>query len=590
MPHHIRTGFHIMIRRLAIFSLLAVVGVATCVQAQPAIPGYADYAAFRAEVRKIAASPRATLTSLAKTAGGRDVYLLTITSGDPAKADSKPAVLIVGSVHAPHLLGCELAVRIARRLVEQSQTDHEAPPLLDRFTFYVIPRPTPDACQAFFESPWVQRDTNQRSTDDDGDGVYDEDGPDDLDGNGVITMMRVEDGSGAYIPHPNDDRIMIEADPEKHERGRWSLYTEGLDNDHDESFNEDPAGGVAFDRNFTFDYPYFELGAGPHQVSEPETRALADFAFDHTNIGLVLTFTPRDNLVNSWKSEKQKEADQEKEGESSPSGDLLRAADGPYFEALAEAYRELLGSENVPQAPSTAGSFSSWAYFHSGRWSLACRAWWPPEADSQEDREDDPEDNRKDDQEDDQEDDRAADDRNALAWFEREGVDGFVDWQAIDHADFPGQKVEVGGFRPFVRLNPPAEQLESLAETHWQFLRHVVRSWPKLALDDVRAESLEGGVWRVTAVVTNQGVLPTMPEMGRVAGQSQLAQMEILLPENVSLVTGHARRQVGPLAGDGGRAEQTWLVVGPRDKPFTIRVRAWSPSVGAQTKSLTLQP
>ena len=558
--------------------------------------GYADYQTYRAELRRIAASPEVRLESLAKTAGGRDVYLLTITSGDRSKADSKPAILIVGSAHAPHLLGSELATRLAGRLAERAETDKEIAGLLDRFTFYVIPRPSPDASEAFLQRPLVQRDVNLRPTDDDGDGALDEDGPDDLDGNGVITMMRVQDGAGSHILHPADDRLLLQADPERNERGRWSLFSEGRDNDGDEEINEDPPGGVAFDRNFTFEYPYFQPGAGPHQVSEPETRAVADFAFDHANIGLVWTFTPRDNLINPWPSD-----------EGDASGKLrMRAADGPYFNDLAEAYQAIHGEAGASETPPPDGGFSAWAYFHYGRWSLACRGWSPPEPESEPDEGEREEDEGKPDQDqskgegkgeggqeeeeaEDEKDDRLADEQNALAWFDREGIDGFVAWRPIDHPDFPGKRVEVGGFRPFVRLNPPAKEIEPLAGKQWEFLQEVTKAWPRLEIADMRAETLEAGVWRVTVSVVNQGRLPSMSEMGRVTGQPQPVQLELRLPKGFSLLTGHPRHRIGPLAGEGGRAERTWLVVGPKDRRPTIRVRAWSPSVGGQSKSLSLQ-
>ena len=58
---------------------------------------------------------------------------------------------------------------------------------------------------------------------------------------------------------------------------------------------------MAFNRNFPFHYPYFKPGAGPNAVSEIETRAVADFAFDHRNIAIVFCFSPEDNLMHVWK-------------------------------------------------------------------------------------------------------------------------------------------------------------------------------------------------------------------------------------------------------------------------------------------------
>ena len=549
---------------------------------QPAVEGYADYAAYQVAVKSIAKSKLATLESLGTTRGGRDVFLLTIGTG---KTDEKPALLVVGNVHAPHLLGSELATRLAKRIVDDASKDADVRKMLDRVTIYVIPRPAPDASEAFFQRPLAERSVNQRPIDDDGDGQVDEDGPDDLNGDGLITMIRVEDTGGRYIVHPSDDRVMIEADPEKHEAGRWALYVEGRDNDQDEKFNEDPPGGVDFNRNFTFGYPYFGTGAGPHQVSEVETRAVADFAFSHPNIAAVLTFSPEDNLMEVPEADKSAEEERIKT--------TLLADDVPTVELAAEKYREILDSDDAPEAPDGKGSFTDWAYFHYGRWSLACRGWWIPQVDTEKEEaegeaetDDDAEDEE--DQEDD-EDERGADKLNALAWFDEQGIDGFVDWQPIDHPDFPDQKVEVGGFIPFLQTNPPADQLDPLAERHCRFVRELVEMFPRLEISELKAEPLGSGVWRVTAAVVNRGRLPTMSRMGRTSRQLQGLQMQITLPRGASLVTGYTRVGISTLAPDGGRQEKIWLVTAPSGKPASVRIRVWSPLAGSQVKSIKLE-
>ena len=45
-----------------------------------------------------------------------------------------------------------------------------------------------------------------------------------------------------------------------------------------------------------------DLNAGLHPVSEPETKAVADFLFDRFNIYAVFTFGPQDNLGQPLKS------------------------------------------------------------------------------------------------------------------------------------------------------------------------------------------------------------------------------------------------------------------------------------------------
>ena len=566
-----------------VFAVLAgFIFAAAASAGQPAVQGYADYAAYQVAVKSIAKSKLATLESLGTTKGGRDVFLLTIGTG---KTDEKPALLMVGNVHPPHLLGSELATRLAKRIVDDASKDADARKMLDRVTIYVIPRPAPDASEAFFQRPLAERSVNHRPIDDDGDGQIDEDGPDDLNGDGLITMIRVEDTTARYIPHPDDDRVMIEADPEKHEAGRWALHVEGRDNDRDDELNEDPPGGVDFNRNFTFDYPYFGTGAGPHQVSEVETRAVADFAFSHPNIAAVLTFSPEDNVIKVPKADKSAEKERIKT--------TLLSDDVPSVELAAEKYREILDADDAPESPNGEGSFTDWAYFHYGRWSLACRGWWIPEIETEEEdtetETETEEDEAGEDEEESDEDERGADELNALAWFEKQGINGFVDWKPIEHPDFPDRKVEVGGFKPFLRTNPPADQLEPLAEKHGRFVRELVEMFPRLEISELKAEPLGAGVWRVTAAAVNRGRLPTMSRMGRTSRQLQGLQMQITLPRGASLVTGYPRVGISTLAPDGGRQEKSWLVTAPSGKPASVRVRVWSPSAGSQVKSIKLE-
>ncbi len=563
---------------------------------EPALKGYADFDAFRVEMESIATSPLAGLESLTRTPGGRDVLLLRIGTGE---LDKKPAVLVVGSVHGPHLLGSELATRMARRLVEsvKGKDSAAAKKLLDRTTFYFIPRPTPDACEAFFRRPQVERTGNDRSFDDDRDGRTDEDGPEDLNGDGLITMMRVADPGGEYTTHEKDARLMAKVQRKRpSDRPRYRLLIEGRDNDHDRRQAEDGPGGVDFNRNFTFRYPYFSAGAGPHQVSEPETRAVADFAFDRPNIAAVLTFTPQDNMMHPWKA---------KDTSSKIKTDVL-SEDAQRLDYIAEEYRKINNQSASPPSPDGAGSFSHWAYFHYGRWSFACRGWWIPQVEKRSDKKQDkskvekttekdkeksatPKEKAKEDK-----DEQLAHDLNALAWFDREKVDGFVPWKPVSHPDFPDRKVEVGGFRPFLRLNPPAKLLDDLARRHERFLRKLAEMFSRVKIDRIKTEPLGGDVWRVTAVVVNHGYLPTVSKMGEFSRQTQSLQIALDVPKDAKLLTGTARSRLPRLEGNGGRTEKVWLVRLPvakakPKKPQSMKVRVWSPSVGRTAKTVKLK-
>ncbi len=510
-----------------------------------AIDGYLDYAAY---VKQLAEFK--SVASLGKTLGGREVHVITLATGKP---EEKPAILIMGAVHAPHLAGAELALRMAKLLAKDEK-------LLDRVTFYVVPRPSPDAGEAFFKKPFAEHPGNDRKTDDDRDGDPGEDPPDDLNKDGWITMMRVEDPTGPMMAHPDDPRVLIAADPKKNERAAWRVMVEGRDDDGDGQFNEDGGGGVAFNRNFTFNYPVFKVGAGPNQVSEVETRAIAEFVHDHHNIAAIFSFSPDDNLMNPWKADPASEGNRIKT--------KLLQADAPFTDYLAEQYKKIHGGADCPASAAGEGSFTEWAYFHAGRWSFAARGWWIPKVPV----EPAPTETR------------GADIANALRWFKQETIDGFVDWTPVDHPDFPGKKVEVGGIKPFFLLNPPAKELDGLAEKHRDFVVKLAGFLPTLSIGDVKIEALGEGVFRVTVPVLNTGYLPTMSSMGETNREMYPLQLKIDLPEKASLVNGVARVKLTRIEG-GAKTEHVFLVKGAGDAKLTV----WAPAVGSDSKPLVLK-
>jgi len=558
---------------------------------------YDNDAAFQQRLRKLANSEFVKLTTLGQTLGKRPVQLLTIGTG---KVDEKPAWLILGSVQASDLAAGELTLQIVERLLAQATDEPgEARTQAERFlaelTLYVIPRPSPDASERFFAKPRQESSLNTRATDDDRDGETNEDPAEDLDGNGVITMMRVESPLGTWLPHPQDPRVMIEADPKKNERGRYLLYSEGIDNDQDERWNEDGPGGVDFNRNFTFKYPFFVAGAGPNQVSEAETRAVADFAFDHPNIGTVLSFSPQDNVHHPWKPNSG--------AENSKYKTTLLTKDAPFQDKLAETIRKSLDLKDAPPPGAEEGAFTPWAYFHYGRWSLSTRAWWVPQVSQEKlakvrlerSTERPSEKNEKTEHTEKEssgdkpaEDSRGALELNALRWFEVEQLDGFAAWKPFDHPDFPDQKVEIGGFRPYVLQNPPRRLLTELANKHLAAWLRLQQLAPRLSLVNTKCELIEdSGLCRLTATVVNDGFLPTLSAQGAASELMHLVQIEVKLPAGIKPLHGHLRQQLPVLAGQGGNARRSWLLLAEEVQDIgPIEVRAYAPSVGSVQQSV----
>jgi hypothetical protein len=533
-----------------------------------AIDGYADDAEFARQVEALAKPGIVEVSSLGTTPGGRKILEITVGTGKPAE---KPAILIVGNVHAPQLVASELALRMARRLIERSASDKEVRELLERVTFYIIPRPSPDASEAFFQKPHRERDGNLRKTAEARDPDAG-DKPEDLNGDGLITMMRVADPTGKYIPHPDDPRVMIEADPLKNEHGKYDLYVEGR-HDEDAAARVDRGDGVAFNRNFPFHYPYFKRGAGPNAVSEIETRAVADFAFDRHNIAIVFCFSPEDNLMHVWKPD-------DNEGKVKSH---IQRGDLPQYEFIAEKYRKLLGASDPPPSPTGEGSFSEWAYMQFGRWSFAARGWWIPKVAAAA-----PSKGDKGKEEKKPEESRGAEQVNALRWFKQEKIDGFVPWAPIKHPDFPGKTVEVGGFKPFLLDNPPVKLLDPVAAKHTDFVLELARLLPRIKIQEAKAEPLGAGIQRISVTVANIGYLPTASEIGRITGEIWPMLLVLDAPKGSTYLKGTPQQELARLRG-GEKGEWSWLIRTPDGKPGNAAITVSAPAVGSDTASVELK-
>jgi murein tripeptide amidase MpaA len=296
--HRFLTGSH---RPAALLPLLAVLalGFAAGPAAAQVQAGYHDHAALTKAVQALAAANKTVVKveSIGKTRGGRDIWALEIANPGGVAPARRPALLIAAGFEGDHLGGTEIALAVAEYLAKNAAADAAVKARLDGGTVYVVPRVNPDGAEGFFAPLKTGAKTNAEPFDDDNDGRTDEDGPEDLNGDGLITVMRIPTPGGEYMVDPEEPRLMKRADPKKGETGAYRLATEGVDSDGDGFVNEDPPGGVDLNRNFAHEYPFYKPGAGPHMVSAAEARALMAWIVAHRNVAAVLTFGESDNLV-----------------------------------------------------------------------------------------------------------------------------------------------------------------------------------------------------------------------------------------------------------------------------------------------------
>lgn len=262
-------------------------------------PRYHTYAELTVALKTLAGAHKtiARVASIGKTRGGRDIWAVEITNPAGVPPAKRPALLVAANFEGDHLVGSEIALSVVEFLLKNYAGNAEVKQRLDDSTIYVIPRLNPDGAEGYFASVKTGRRANTSPRDDDNDGRTDEDGPEDLNNDGFITIMRVKAAGGEYMIDPDEPRLMKRADPKKGETGAYKIFWEGRDNDGDGFINEDPSGGTDINRNFAHEYPYYMAEAGPHMVSEDESRALMEWIVAHRNVAAILTFGESDNLI-----------------------------------------------------------------------------------------------------------------------------------------------------------------------------------------------------------------------------------------------------------------------------------------------------
>ncbi len=520
----------------------------------PAQLKYRDFKTLSADIQSLASRYQSLCTykSLAKTHDGKDIWVLTIGTGDK---EQKPGVAVFGTVEGNYIAGREMALGFAENILTDSESA-DVKNLLENLTFYVFPDIAPDAAEQYFAQLKYERKVNSGSTDDDRDFQTDEDPYEDLNNDGLITLIRILDPTGTYIESSDDKRIMTVADISKGQTGAYLVFSEGIDNDKDGKFNEDGPGGVNANRNFTYNFEEYGLNTGYHAMSEPETKAVADFLFDHFNIYMTIAFGPQDNLDQPMKeSERQNDpvlADPFEAGRGFMGGSgrgfsrepadrrltSITKKDAVINKLASDKYHEITGAKGSPQPSQAPGNFMEWAYFHYGRYSFSTPGWWI-----------------------------AADKgKSAEASFlafagKKQLPDVFIPWTEIKHPDFPGKKAEVGGIRPFVMYTPPADTLKDVVLANYKFIKALADMHPELEFLDMKTENAGENIFRVTLKVHNKGVFATMAETGLTNQWTRLMKITAEPGKGQTIISGQKIQRMQRLDG-GASAEFSWLVSG----------------------------
>ena len=628
------------------------------------------------------------LQSLGKGSGGSEIWVLRV-AGKPQTApdpDIRPAIFVGANIEGTHLIGTEAALALIDRLLSGYGTDQAVTTLLDKATVYVAPLLNPDTARHAFASPLWERWTNAHSVDNDLDGVIDEDGPDDLNKDGLVTQMRVKDPEGKYMQDPKEPRLMRLAESRKGEKGIYKIYLEGIDNDGDENYNEDASGGVEVNRNFPHDFEYDTAAAGLCPASESETASLLQFLTARRNIALILNFSTENTILNQKQTGQAKAAgdkvkvprmyagafglDPDTEYTIKEIAEALKASgitggtevteemvtsllglgaavsidrqDQPLLDEIQKSYKDALKQAKIEYPEKRAkgvgkGSFAAFCYFQYGVPVFSQDLWTVPEP-----KKEAPADalileKLK---------TMSSDDFVALgeekieAFLREQGAPpefsaagvvkmvrsgqltpakiaeavekmpkkpgsegedhpelylihwsdsalkgkGFVPWTPFNHPTLG--EVEIGGLVPYLRINPPVEEIDRAVGFGVDFAFKLMGRIPELSISKTKVELLGQDLYKLTVYLTNNGWFPTSTAQGRRAQTAWPIPVRLKTGSDQSIFSGRPIESVPFLEGSGGTAKLEWIVRGPRKSAVTVS--AWSPRLGESESKVIL--
>ena len=494
-------------------------------------------------LQKLGSNASVDLKTLTKTEGGKDIQVLKIGTGNK---DQKPAIAVVGGVEGFHVLSVELALQFAEKLVAENSK------ALESTTFYIFPNMSPDAYEQYHAALKYERRGNAVAADHDRDGTPNDNGYTDLNGDGLITWMRVEDPMGDWMISKEDERVLVKADRSKGEAGKYRVFKESKDDDKDGKFAEDLKEGIAFNRSLTYKFPVFEPLAGDIAVSQKESRAMLDYLFEQWNIFAFVTFSPANNLSSPLK---YNAPDARKRVVTS-----ILEKDQAINAMVSEMYNKTVSQKAFQQSnQGTDGDFFQWAYFHFARLSFSTPGYWTPEFKGKTNAE-----------------------ANYLAWADSLGWNSFVPWTEVKHPDFPNQKVEVGGIKPFVMVNPPFEKVGEIAQQHTDFILKLAAMQPKLEFHNLKTESLGNGLTRITVDLYNNSPLPTHSEMGARSRWLRKVRIDIDAATD-KLISGDKIKLVDSM-GAYEKATFSWIIRGTGN----VTIKAGASHTGFATQTVKL--
>lgn len=442
-----------------------------------------------------------TLKSLGKSLQGRDVWLAIANNPETGEDGTKPAMYIDGNIHGNEVQAAEVVLYSLWYLVENHGKNEHLTELLDNASFYFVPVTNPDGRAWWFAQPNTSSSSrhNQRPFDNDADGVSDEDGYDDLDGDGSITQMWRKRVGGPFRRSETDPRRFERVGP--YELGEWEyLGSEGLDNDGDGRINEDAPFADDMNRNWPGDWQpgYAQFGAGPYPFSAPETFGVGQFILSRPNIAAGQSYHNSGGMILRGPGDESR-------------SNLYDRNDSRVYDAIASEgaqmlpyyrdwiiWRDLYGVHGgqVNWLAETLGIVS----FTNELWTNAKRYQGEGGRESEDQQ-----------------------------WLWRDHMvfgTEFTDYTEYDHPDYG--PVLIGGTNRWSSRNTPPFMLEEEAHRNFAFTMFHARQMPLLRFGRVDIEERSPGLWQVDVAIRNERHIPTRLSIARRnnIGQNDLLHFE----------------------------------------------------------------
>jgi hypothetical protein len=420
------------------------------------------------------------VSSIGKSYQGREMWMLTVTDFKKGKPEEKPAFYMDGNIHSNEIQGTEMAMYTAWYLAESFASVEFIKELLADKVFYIVPTINPDARDHYMKEPNTPHSPRSGviPVDNDRDGLINEDGFTDLDGNGHITQMIRKSPTGRYKKDPSDPRRLVQVKVD--EIGEYEILgSEGVDKDGDGRVGEDGTGYYDPNRDWAWKWQpnYIQGGAYKYPFSLPENRNVRDFVMAHPNIAGAQSFHNSGGMLLRGPGAEEDAATYNAEDSR------IYDAIGKKGELLLPGYRYMIVYKDLYTAW---GGELDWFYGGRGIYTFSNELFTSSMMFNKQNG---------------GQEESYEFDKSLLFG------DAIVEWKEYNHPQFG--KIEVGGVKKNFGRADPGFLLESDAHRNMAFCIYHAYSMPKLVVEEISEKSLGGGLTEVTAVITNKRMMPT---------------------------------------------------------------------------------